>query len=96
MPPTSTDKATIALFIENPSPRFHLQSMNKPQTTPLREAPVGVPGRYWEKLADGRIQCDLCPRFCSGSDAGRDRGSTSGRAPVQDDGQLDFAIFPTL
>ena len=24
----------------------------------------GVPGRYWHPLEDGRIQCDLCPRFC--------------------------------
>ena len=23
-----------------------------------------VPGRYWHKLDDGRIQCDVCPRFC--------------------------------
>ena len=23
-----------------------------------------VPGRYWHTLDDGRIQCDLCPRFC--------------------------------
>ncbi|MBD3871962.1 MAG: VanZ family protein, partial [Acidobacteria bacterium] len=23
-----------------------------------------VPGRYWSKAADGRIQCDLCPRHC--------------------------------
>ncbi len=22
------------------------------------------PGRYWHFLDDGRIQCDLCPRFC--------------------------------
>ena len=22
------------------------------------------PGRYWHELVDGRIQCDLCPRFC--------------------------------
>lgn len=22
------------------------------------------PGRYWHQLADGRIQCDLCPRDC--------------------------------
>jgi pyruvate formate lyase activating enzyme len=26
--------------------------------------PGGVAGRYWQLLADGRIQCDLCPRFC--------------------------------
>jgi pyruvate formate lyase activating enzyme len=24
----------------------------------------GVPGRYWHMLADGRVQCDVCPRFC--------------------------------
>ena len=23
-----------------------------------------VKGRYWHQLSDGRIQCDLCPRFC--------------------------------
>ncbi len=23
-----------------------------------------VPGRYWHRLDDGRVQCDLCPRFC--------------------------------
>jgi pyruvate formate lyase activating enzyme len=22
------------------------------------------PGRYWHVLEDGRVQCDLCPRFC--------------------------------
>ena len=24
----------------------------------------GVPGRWWHRLDDGRIQCDLCPRDC--------------------------------
>ena len=24
----------------------------------------GVPGRYWHRLEDGRIQCDICPRYC--------------------------------
>lgn len=23
-----------------------------------------TPGRYWHRVADGRLQCDLCPRFC--------------------------------
>ena len=23
-----------------------------------------IPTRYWHELEDGRIQCDLCPRFC--------------------------------
>jgi len=25
---------------------------------------TGVSGRYWHRLNDGRLQCDLCPRFC--------------------------------
>jgi pyruvate formate lyase activating enzyme len=24
----------------------------------------GVPGRHWHGLDDGRIQCDVCPRYC--------------------------------
>ena len=28
------------------------------------ETLAGVPGRYWHRLDDGRIQCDVCPRFC--------------------------------
>lgn len=26
--------------------------------------PTIVPTKYWHRLEDGRIQCDLCPRFC--------------------------------
>ena len=26
--------------------------------------PSVVPTRYWHRLDDGRIQCDLCPRYC--------------------------------
>jgi pyruvate formate lyase activating enzyme len=25
---------------------------------------IAFPGRYWHALADGRVQCDLCPRLC--------------------------------
>jgi pyruvate formate lyase activating enzyme len=25
---------------------------------------TGVPARYWRRLADGRIECELCPRYC--------------------------------
>jgi pyruvate formate lyase activating enzyme len=24
----------------------------------------GHPTKYWHRLEDGRVQCDLCPRFC--------------------------------
>ncbi len=30
-----------------------------------------VPTKYWHKLEDGRIQCDLCPRFCKLHDGQR-------------------------
>ena len=29
-----------------------------------RIEPGVVPGRWWHPLADGRVQCDLCPREC--------------------------------
>ncbi len=38
--------------------------MNKTKTRQPVQPLEGVPGRYWRKLDDGRIQCDLCPRFC--------------------------------
>jgi pyruvate formate lyase activating enzyme len=30
-----------------------------------------VPARYWHALTDGRIQCDMCPRFCKLHDGQR-------------------------
>ncbi len=33
------------------------------QTPATRQGSV-VPTKYWHQLDDGRIQCDLCPRFC--------------------------------
>ncbi len=30
----------------------------------MMDASGTVPARYWHRLADGRIQCDLCPRAC--------------------------------
>ena len=31
---------------------------------PIASDIAGVTGRYWHAMDDGRIQCDLCPRFC--------------------------------
>jgi pyruvate formate lyase activating enzyme len=28
------------------------------------EPEATIPTRYWQRLADGRVQCDLCPRAC--------------------------------
>ncbi len=33
--------------------------------------PSVVPARYWHKLPDGRLQCDVCPRFCRLNDGQR-------------------------
>jgi len=30
-----------------------------------------VPGRYWHRLDEARIQCDVCPRFCKLRDGQR-------------------------
>ena len=32
---------------------------------------TSAPARYWHTLADGRIQCDVCPRFCKVRDGQR-------------------------
>lgn len=31
---------------------------------PTQTAPQHWPTKYWHRLDDGRIQCDLCPRYC--------------------------------
>ena len=31
----------------------------------------GHPGRHWQELHDGRIQCDICPRLCKLKDKQR-------------------------
>ena len=37
--------------------------MNR-QMLPSGVTPGTVPARYWRRLDDGRIQCELCPRLC--------------------------------
>jgi pyruvate formate lyase activating enzyme len=49
--------------------------MNPVVETPAAEmneaAADAFPGRYWHALDDGRIQCDICPRFCKLRDGQR-------------------------
>lgn len=33
-------------------------------STTLTIPPAAFPTRYWHTLDDGRVQCDVCPRFC--------------------------------
>ena len=32
---------------------------------------MNAPGRYFHALTDGRIQCDVCPRYCALHDGQR-------------------------
>jgi pyruvate formate lyase activating enzyme len=41
---------------------------------------TGMPARYWHRLDDGRLQCDLCPRFCKLRDGQRGLCFVRGRA----------------
>jgi pyruvate formate lyase activating enzyme len=43
----------------------------------------GVPGRYWHALDDGRIQCDVCPRYCRLHEGQRGVCFVRGRAQDQ-------------
>ena len=38
---------------------------------PETDFPNAVPTRYWTRLDDGRVRCDLCPRACSLADGQR-------------------------
>jgi pyruvate formate lyase activating enzyme len=44
--------------------------------------PGVVPTRYWHRLEDGRVQCDVCPRYCKLHEA--QRGLCFVRARVSD------------
>ncbi|OOZ42152.1 AmmeMemoRadiSam system radical SAM enzyme [Solemya pervernicosa gill symbiont] len=44
--------------------------MSKGSETITPETPT-FPTRYWHKLEDGRVQCDLCPRYCKLRDGQR-------------------------
>jgi pyruvate formate lyase activating enzyme len=48
-------------------------------TTPPADV-AGVPGRYWHALPDGRLQCDVCPRYCKLRDGQRGLCFVRGRA----------------
>ena len=41
---------------------------------------TGTAARYWHRLDDGRLQCDLCPRFCKLRDGQRGLCFVRGRA----------------
>jgi pyruvate formate lyase activating enzyme len=38
--------------------------MSAQDPIPAAGDPSVVPARHWQRLDDGRLQCDVCPRFC--------------------------------
>ena len=46
----------------------------------VQDSIEGLPGRYWHPLADGRIQCDVCPRYCRLNEGQRGLCFVRGRA----------------
>jgi pyruvate formate lyase activating enzyme len=42
----------------------NLSMSQQPANATAETGPGGHPGRYWHQLDGGRLQCDLCPRFC--------------------------------
>src|SRR5258708_7779492 len=49
----------------------------------VQDSIEGLPGRYWHPLIDGRIQCDLCPRYCRLNEGQRGLCFVRGRAHDQ-------------
>jgi pyruvate formate lyase activating enzyme len=53
-------------------PALHDADSGAGGDSPGHKAETGtVPARYWHALPDGRIQCDMCPRFCKLHDGQR-------------------------
>ena len=48
------------------------------------------PGRYYHTLDDGRVQCDICPRFCKLRDGQRIRNALTWHCA--DDHQNQFML----
>ena len=42
----------------------NLYMWRQPSNAMSQVEPGVYPGRYWRSLGDGRLQCDLCPRYC--------------------------------
>ncbi len=54
--PNLHDLPEIIVFLR---PGAHIATMDEQEVFEATH-----PTRYWHKLEDGRVQCDVCPRFC--------------------------------
>jgi len=65
----------------------------------VNDAPSVVETRYWHRVADGRVQCDVCPRACRMHDGQRGlcfvRGAEDGRVKLYTYGRSSgFCVDP--
>ena len=70
-----------------------------PELTPDETFADAVPGRYWHALDDGRVQCDVCPRFCKMREGQRGlcfvRGVNNGEVVLTTYGRSSgFCVYP--
>ena len=91
-----------------PAPMLRPLPVYAPSVRPMNDrlhAPIDpsdpsvVPTRYWHVLADGRVQCDLCPRACKLADGQRGlcfvRGALDGAVVLTTYGRSSgFALDP--
>lgn len=56
----------------------------------------GLPGRYWHRLEDGCIQCDICPRYCKLNEGQRALGLHSGPLANLTAGKTDTCVPKNL
>ena len=53
------------LSIATDTGRSHTAVIMQQQTKIAEQTEIDdILGRYWHPLDDGRLQCDVCPRFC--------------------------------
>ena len=58
----------------------------------MSEAPVAVPTKYWHELADGRLQCDVCPRACKMRPGQRGVCFVRGRPAAGEEGEAGDGV----
>src|SRR5262249_48319781 len=64
-PPLSEQsRSWTGLHLARPPTDDHVQLWKGYIVRPMNQPITGHPGRYWHTLPDGRVQCDVCPRYC--------------------------------
>lgn len=71
------------------------QDMSTTHETITISDPAVVAVKYWHKLEDGRLQCDLCPRYCKLKPGQRGLCFVRARANTTDINSGDTMVLTT-